>query len=77
MGYQYIGSRYSPNSATYSDVQIKLDTYHLLDTQIAYNVSESTRCRAGIKNILDEPYEWRYGYPAEGRSYYLSLDWKL
>ena len=77
MSYQYIGSRYSPNSATYSDEQIKLDTYHLLDTQIAYNVSESTQCRAGIKNILDESYEWRYGYPAEGRSYYLSLDWKL
>jgi len=77
IGYQYIGSRYSPNSATYSDEQIKLDTYHLLDTQIAYNVSESTQCRAGIKNILDESYEWRYGYPAEGRSYYLSLDWKL
>ena len=77
LGYQYIGSRYSPNSATYSDEQIKLDTYHLLDTQIAYKVSDSTQCRAGIKNILDESYEWRYGYPAQGRSYYLSLEWNL
>ncbi|MCW8821062.1 MAG: TonB-dependent receptor [Sulfurovum sp.] len=77
LGYQYIGSRYSPNSATYSDEQIKLDTYHLVDTQIAYQVSNSTQCRAGIKNMLDESYEWRYGYPSEGRSYYLSLEWKL
>lgn len=77
LGYQYIGSRYSHNSATYSDEQMKLSTYHLLDTQIAYKVSDSTHCRVGIKNILDESYEWRYGYPAEGRSYYLSLEWKL
>jgi len=77
LSYQYIGSRYSPNSATYSDEQIKLDTYHLLDTQIIYKVSDSTQCRAGIKNILDESYEWRYGYPAEGRSYYLSLELNL
>jgi outer membrane receptor protein involved in Fe transport len=77
LGYQYIGSRYSPNSATYSNEQLKLDTYHLVDTQIAYQVSNSTQCSAGIKNMLDESYEWRYGYPAEGRSYYLSLEWKL
>lgn len=77
LGYQYIGSRYSPNSATYSDEQMKLSTYHLVDTQVAYKVSDSTQCRVGIKNIFDESYEWRYGYPAEGRSYYLSLEWKL
>ena len=77
LGYQYIGSRYSPNSATYSDEQIKLDNYHLLDTQIAYKVSGSTQCSTGIKNILDESYEWKYGYPAQGRSYYFSLEWKL
>jgi iron complex outermembrane recepter protein len=77
LGYQYIGSRYSPNSATYSDEQMKLSNYHLLDTQLAYQISNSTHCRAGIKNMLDESYEWRYGYPAQGRSYYLSLEWKL
>jgi iron complex outermembrane receptor protein len=77
LGYQYIGSRYSQNSATYSSEEMKLSKYHLLDTQISYKVSDSIQGRAGIKNILDEAYEWRYGYPAEGRSYYLSLEWKL
>jgi iron complex outermembrane receptor protein len=77
LGYQYIGSRYSQNSATYSSEEMKLSKYHLLDTQIFYKVSDSIHGRAGIKNILDEGYEWRYGYPAEGRSYYLSLEWKL
>lgn len=75
--YQYIGSRYSPNSAKYDNDQMKLSIYHLVDTQIAYTVSDSIQCRAGIKNLLDESYEWRYGYPAQGRSYYLSLEWKL
>jgi outer membrane cobalamin receptor len=77
LGYQYTGYRYSPNSATYSDEQIKLEAYHLVDTQLAYKISSSTDCRVGIKNILDETYEWKYGYPAEGRSYYVSLEWKL
>jgi iron complex outermembrane receptor protein len=77
LGYQYIGKRYSSNSATYSDEQMKLSACHLVDTQIAYKVSNSTHCRAGIKNIFDEAYEWRYGYPAEGRSYYLSLEWEM
>ena len=77
LGYQYMGNRSSPNSATYSDEQIDLKAYHLLDTQFSYTLTPSINGRAGIKNILDESYEWRYGYPARGRSYYLSLEWKL
>jgi len=77
ISYQYTGYRYSPNSATYSDEQIKLDAYHLVDTQFAYEFSSSIQCRVGIKNILDEAYEWRYGYPSEGRSYYFNLSWEL
>jgi outer membrane cobalamin receptor len=77
LGYQYIGSRYSQNSATYTSEEMKLSTYHLLDAQVSYKVSDQIHCRTGIKNLLDEAYEWRYGYPAEGRSYYLALEWKL
>ena len=77
LGYQYMGNRSSPNSATYSDEQMDLKAYHLLDTQFSYMLTPSINGRAGIKNILDESYEWRYGYPARGRSYYLSLTWKL
>jgi len=77
LGYQYVGHRSSANSATYSDEQLSLKAYHLLDTQLSYTFSPSINARAGIKNILDENYEWRYGYPAEGRSYYLSLEWRL
>ena len=76
-GYQYIGSRYSPNSAMYSDELMKLEGYHLVDTQLAYKISNSIHCRVGIKNMLDETYEWEYGFPAQGRTYYGSLEWKL
>jgi len=77
LGYQYTGNRSSPNSATYTDEQMNLKAYHLLDTQLSYSLSSTINGRAGIKNIFDENYEWRYGYPSEGRSYYLSLEWKI
>lgn len=77
ISYQFLSSRYSSNSATYTDEQMKLDAYHLLELQLAYKISKSIDTRLGVKNILDENYEWRYGYPREGRSYYVSLEWKL
>ena len=77
IGYQYIGSRYSPNSATYSDELMKLEGYHLVDTQLAYKISNSIQCRVGLKNMLDEAYEWEYGHPTPGRTYYGYLEWKL
>lgn len=77
LGYQYIGKRSSPNSATYSDEQMNLKAYHLVDTQLSYSLFSTLKGRAGIKNIFDENYEWQYGYPAEGRRYYISLEWKI
>jgi len=77
LSYQYMGSRLSPNSATYSDDMYTLSDYHLLDAQLAYKISSSIESRAGIKNILDEAYEWEYGYPSQGRSYYIQLEWNI
>lgn len=77
LNYQYIGSRYSQNTATYTDEQKKLDAYHLANAQIIYEGLNQTIFRIGIKNLLDQNYEWQYGYPTEGRSVYVSLEWKL
>lgn len=77
LSYQYVGSRYSPNTATYTDEQEKLDAYHLFDLQAIYTAIDKTTLRFGIKNIFDEAYEWKYGYPTEGRSCYVSLEWKF
>ena len=77
VSYRYLGSRYSSNTATYTDEQIKLGGYHLVDIQLNYQPIKEVTGRVGIKNLLDEAYEWRYGYPAEGRSFYLSLEWVI
>ena len=77
LSYRYIGIRYSDNSATYTDEQKQLRGYHLVDLQLNYQPIRSVTVRVGIKNLLDEVYEWRYGFPAEGRSVYGTLEWKL
>ena len=77
MGYRYLGTRYSSNSATYTSEQKKLSDYHLVDVQVNYKPTKEITARAGIKNLLDEAYEWQYGYPAEGRSYYLSMELRI
>lgn len=77
LGYQYVGSRYSNNTATYTDEQKKLSAYHLVDLQVSYEGIKQTVLRAGLKNLLDEAYVWQYGYPSEGRSFYVALEWKL
>jgi len=77
ISYQYIGTRYSQNTATYTDEWKKLNAYNLVDVQLSYDDFKQTTFRAGIKNVLDEAYEWQYGYPTEGRSLYLSLEWEL
>jgi len=74
VSYRYLGSRYSSNSATYTDEQKKLGVYHMVDIQLNYQPIKQVTGRVGIKNLLDEAYEWRYGYPAEGRSFYVSLE---
>ncbi|MBE0498776.1 MAG: TonB-dependent receptor [Campylobacterales bacterium] len=73
LSYQYLGARYSTNTATYSEELKRLGVCHLLEAQALYEISVQTKLRVGIKNLLDEAYEWKYGYPTQGRSYYVSL----
>ncbi len=77
LSYSFVGSRYSLNSATYTSEFEKLDAYHLLDAQFIYAPVAFLKMRAGVKNILDALYESAYGYPAEGRSFYFSLEAKI
>jgi iron complex outermembrane recepter protein len=77
LSYLFMSSRYSSNTATYTDEQMSLDAYHLIDTQFSYKFTNTLNSRFGAKNILDENYEWRYGYPTQGRTYYISMEYKL
>jgi len=75
ISYQYIGDRASYNTATYTNEQMKLSSYNLLNLQLSYTFTQAFNVRVGIKNILDTDYQSQYGYPAEGRSLYTSLTW--
>lgn len=76
-GVEYCSSRMSFNSASYSDAKLDLDPYSLVHTQLHYKISHSTDLRVGIKNLFDTDYEWKYGYPSQGREFYINLEYKL
>ena len=75
--FAYVGTRYTDNSATYARELHKLSAYHTLDFQLQYCYSDTLTARLGVKNLFDTDYEWQYGFPAEGRSLYFSIDWRL
>ena len=77
VAYSFVASRQTQNSATYTSELEKLAEYHLLDAQLSYTSTKSMNLRAGVKNILDAFYERKYGYPSEGRSFYISLEVKI
>lgn len=75
--FEHCSSRMSFNSASYSDAKLDLDPYSLVHTQLHYKISNATDLRVGIKNLFDTDYEWKYGYPSEGREFYVNLEYKL
>ena len=56
------------NSTTHS-----LGSYSLLDMQIAYSSSKDLELKCGVKNLLDENWESKYGQPSYGRTFFISL----
>ena len=77
LSYTYVSSQYSYNYPSGLNDLHKIDPYNLFDAQISYEIKDKLSARLGVKNIADENYEWQYGFPAEGRSFYISLEWKL
>jgi len=77
LAYTFIGSQYSQNSATYTSELEKLESYNLFDAQLSYKLYTSTQLSVGVKNILDELYQSNYGYPTEGRSFYINVQVKI
>ena len=71
--YLYTGARYS----SYLNVMHKLDDYNMLDLYLNYVRPHGISYRFGVKNLTDEHYEWRYGYPAQGISAFAALQWDL
>jgi len=77
LSYSYISSQYSYNYPSDSNNLYKIGAYSLFDAQVSYSIKDKLSARIGVKNIMDKDYEWQYGFPAQGRSFYISLEWKL
>lgn len=71
--YMYSGERFSD----YLNHQYVLKAYQTVDIYFSFIKKEGFNFRMGVKNLLDENYEWRYGYPAYGRNAFISLEWKI
>ncbi|MBL8269583.1 TonB-dependent receptor, partial [Steroidobacter sp.] len=51
----------------------KVGEYVLTNLQVQYRIGEQWQLAIGGRNLLDENFQLAYGYPEEGRSYYLKL----
>jgi len=50
-----------------------LSSYSLLDMQLEYSPSKDFLFKIGVKNLLDENWEYRYAQPSKGRNFFVSL----
>lgn len=65
---EYVSDRYVDLSGTYS-----LDPFLLFHIYLNINLNDKMKLGFYVKNISDENYSYRYGYPLAGRTYGLSL----
>jgi iron complex outermembrane receptor protein len=69
--YLYVDERDSIyNYSTY-----RLESYSLVDAQLSYAQSKSLLFKFGVKNLLDENWEYSHGQPACGRSIFANLSY--
>ncbi len=52
---------------------IKTGQYTLLNLQAQWDVSDAMRIAVGARNLTDELYELAWGFPMEGRSFYVKM----
>jgi iron complex outermembrane receptor protein len=68
--------KFEYNSKRYEDyygVWKTLDGFWTVDAKVMANITEKMSLELGSKNVFDKNYEFSYGYPREGRSFFLTL----
>lgn len=70
--YLYVSSR----DDIYNSTRYSLSSYNLIDTQLSYQSTRQLLLKAGIKNLFDNNWESMYAQPAQGRSFFISLNYK-
>ena len=68
----YQGERYDDASNS-----VTLGGYSVWDLAVGYKPAAAWKLNGKIANLLDKEYESAQGYPAAGRSVYLSVDYLL
>ena len=65
---EYVSKRYTDlNGSEF------LDPYFLFNIYATINISDNYKLDFAVKNITDENYSYRYGYPMAGRTYSISF----
>lgn len=65
--------RYESERYLSVDGSDKSTPHTLVDLRVAYRPVKSFEVAAGVKNMFDKNYYISYGYPQEGRNYYLNV----
>ena len=59
------------------DVYRKISSYVVAHAKAAYPLGESLECYVSVGNIADTDYEQKIGYPREGRTLRLGIEFEL
>lgn len=52
---------------------VELDSYWVFDVKAMFKIHESLIGEVGARNLFDENYETAYGFPREGRTFFVGL----
>ena len=67
---------YMYQSSMYDSTDI-VKAYSLVNLHTNYKINKDLTTTISLKNALDKNYEYQYGMPAEGRTFYASLNLKF
>ncbi|MEA3370094.1 MAG: TonB-dependent receptor [Campylobacterota bacterium] len=60
----------------YNSNRHTLSSYSLVDAQISYEAIKDLTLKVGVKNLLDENWEYSYGQPSQGRTLFVGLKYE-
>ncbi|MEL6116101.1 TonB-dependent receptor [Photobacterium sp. SP02] len=79
MSYLYQGDSRDQyfDPVTFTNPEVKLKSYHLLDVAASYYLTEALTLQGRIANVLDEEYVTAYGYNSAERSYFATVSYRF
>jgi len=60
----------------YNSNRYSLSSYSLVDIQISYKPIDDLLLKTGVKNLFDKNWEYSYAQPAQGRNFFISLNYE-